>query len=77
MLRTTRAEGRPIKPWQFDVMFVVMIVGAIALMLAKPLGFSIDPAALTGYGAITTYVLTQRASWTKDKKELPKDATDA
>lgn len=57
--------------WQFDVLFAVMVLGALFLMLAKPLGFSVDPTALTGYGAITTYVLTQRASWTK--KDKPKD----
>jgi hypothetical protein len=61
--------------WQFDVLFVVMVAGAILLMLAKPLGFTVEPTALTGYGAITTYVLTQRGSWTKGK-EPPSGTSD-
>lgn len=41
------------------------------LLVAPQLGFKIEPTALTGYGAITTYVLTQRNQWTKDPPKPP------
>jgi hypothetical protein len=65
-----------VSKWQFDILFGVMVLGALFLMLAKPFGFSVDPTALTGYGAITTYVLTQRGSWTKKTKGPPKEPPD-
>lgn len=55
----------PIRKWQFDVVFAVFVLGAVFLVFAKTLGVTIDSSALTGYGAICTYVLTQRNSWTK------------
>lgn len=52
-------------------MFVLMVLGAVFLLLAPTLGFKLDPTALTGYGAIVTYVLTQRGTWTKDEPKPP------
>lgn len=59
------------RPWQFNIMFTVAIAGAVFLLLAPAFGIdaTANPTALTGYGAILTYVLTQRASWTHDKKD--------
>lgn len=63
--------------WQYDALFVVMVVGAIFLLFAKTLGFEIEPTALTGYGALTTYVLTQRGTWTKADTAAKKKQADA
>lgn len=60
------------KEWQFNVLFFVGVGGAIFLLLGPAFGLDIkpNPTALTGIGAILTYVLTQRNSWTKhDKKD--------
>lgn len=66
------------KGWQFDVLFWVAVGGAVFLLVAPEIGFdkSLNPTALTGFGAILTYVLTQRSNWTRKrlgKKEEPKD----
>jgi hypothetical protein len=59
-----------VRRWQFDVLFGIAAGGAIFLIFAQKLGIELSPTALTGYGAILTYVLTQRNSWvTKDKDE--------
>lgn len=54
------------KDWQFNVLFFVGVGSAIFLLVAPKLGFDItsNPTALTGVGAILTYVLTQKKSWT-------------
>jgi hypothetical protein len=46
--------------WQFTVLFLVGVGGAVALLVASLFGRDIPPTALTGVGAILTYVLTQR-----------------
>ncbi len=52
--------------WQFDILFAVFVLGAVFLLFAGTFGLSVEPTALTGYGALTTYVLTQRGQWTKN-----------
>lgn len=66
------------KNWQFDVLFFVAVGGAIFLLVAPEIGFSesTNPTAVTGIGAILTYVLTQRAQWTKDKTDKGNDKSD-
>lgn len=58
--------------WQFNVLFFVGVGGAILLLLGPAVGLDVsqNPTALTGVGAILTYVLTQRKVLTKidDKK---------
>lgn len=64
-----------LKQWQFNVLFFVGVGGALLLLIGPELGLSIstNPTAVTGVGAILTYVLTQRQSITKSKKEEKKD----
>ena len=60
------------KDWQFDILFFVAVGGAIFLLVAPEFGLkgAQNPTAVTGVGAILTYVLTQRKSWThKDEKK--------
>lgn len=60
-----------LKEWQFNVLFFVGVGGAVFLVLGPLFGVDVEqnPTALTGLGAILTYVLTQRNSWTKHNKE--------
>lgn len=64
-----------LKEWQFNVLFFVGVGGAILLLLGPELGLEINsnPTAVTGVGAILTYVLTQKKALTKtdEKKERP------
>lgn len=50
------------KEWQFNVLFFVGVGGAILLLIGPELGFkfSDNPTALTGVGAILTYVLASQ-----------------
>lgn len=66
------------KEWQFNVLFIVGVGGAIFLVLAPLLGLDItqNPTALAGLGAILTYVLTQRFPGTKQKDHPPKEEDD-
>lgn len=66
------------KDWQFDVLFWVAVGGAVFLLVAPEIGFdkSLNPTALTGFGAILTYVLTQRGNWTGKKREDNKEDKD-
>lgn len=58
-----------LKEWQFNVLFVVGVGGALLLLLGPELGLNINtnPTAVTGIGAILTYVLTQKPALTKKK----------
>lgn len=76
------------KEWQFNILFFVAVGGAIFLLVAPELGFEAtrNPTAVTGIGAILTYVLTQKKSWTnkdappelqpKPNTNEPKDEVD-
>ena len=61
--------------WQFNVLFFVGVGGAVLLLIGPELGLNIssNPTAVTGVGAILTYVLTQKKALTKheDKKDNP------
>jgi hypothetical protein len=68
-----------LKEWQFNVLFFVGVGGAVLLLLGPEFGLSIgqNPTAVTGVGAILTYVLTQKKALTKtedNKKEEPPDS---
>lgn len=66
------------KEWQFNVLFFVGVGGAILLLIGEDIGLKLgsSPTAVTGIGAILTYVLTQKKALTKPKEqpkeELPK-----
>lgn len=68
-----------LKEWQFNVLFFVGVGGAVLLLLGPEFGLHIgqNPTAVTGVGAILTYVLTQKKSLTKndDKKNDSPDKT--
>jgi len=57
--------------WQFNVLFVVGVAGAVALLVGPEFGFnfSSNPTAVAGIGAILTYVLTQKPTLTKNHKK--------
>lgn len=61
-----------LKEWQFTVLFLVGVGGAVLLLIGPEFGLHIgqNPTAVTGVGAILTYVLTQRKNLTKNGKEL-------
>lgn len=66
-----------LKDWQFNVLFFVGVGGAVLLLIGPEIGLNVsqNPTAVTGVGAILTYVLTQRKALTKtgDRKKDNKD----
>jgi hypothetical protein len=67
-----------VKEWQFNVLFFVGVGGAILLLIGPELGLTTvqNPTAVTGIGAILTYVLTQKKALVHngDKdKEKPRE----
>lgn len=58
-----------LKEWQFNVLFFVGVVGAILLLVGPEFGLDIgsNPTAVTGVGAILTYVLTQKKALTPNE----------
>lgn len=63
-----------LKEWQFNVLFFVGVGGAIFLLLGPSVGVNISqsPTAVTGVGAILTYVLTQKKALTKNDEKKDK-----
>lgn len=62
-----------LRDWQFNVLFLVGVGGAILLLIGPEFGLSIgeNPMAVTGVGAILTYILTQKKTLTKtDSKQI-------
>lgn len=59
------------KEWQFDVLFAVGVGGAIFLLISPLLGAEevLNPTAMTGVGAILTFVLTQKRHIVRDDAE--------
>ena len=68
-----------LKEWQFNVLFFVGVGGAIFLLVGPSVGINISnsPTAVTGVGAILTYVLTQKKALTRheDKSDKPRQNT--
>lgn len=67
-----------LKEWQFNVLFFVGVGGAVLLLVGPELGMNIsqNPTAVTGVGAILTYVLTQRKALTKGDDKRSPDKTN-
>lgn len=63
-----------LKEWQFNVLFFVGVGGAVLLLLGPEIGLNIaqNPTALTGVGAILTYILTQKRILTERSDEEKK-----
>ena len=55
-----------LKEWQFNVLFIVGVGSAVLLLFGPDLGLKVgeSPTAVTGVGAILTYILTQRKNIT-------------
>lgn len=74
------------KEWQFNVLFFVGVGGAVLLLIGPEFGLTLsdNPTALTGVGAILTYVLTYKKigfgrspeDETKKGPEPPKEVDD-
>lgn len=70
-----------LKEWHFNVLFFVGVLGAVVMLIGPEIGLDIgkNPTAVTGVGAILTYVLTQKKALTKspppngDEKDKPKE----
>lgn len=62
-----------LKEWQFNVLFFVGVGGAIFLLIAPSFGVNIsnNPIAISGVGAILTYVLKQKKALTKHEEKRP------
>jgi hypothetical protein len=60
-----------LKEWQFNVLFFVGVGSALVLLFGPTLGLKIgeNPVAVTGVGAILTYVLTQKRVLTKHESK--------
>lgn len=69
-----------LKEWQFNVLFFVGVGGAIVVLIGPWIGLDIgkNPTAITGVGAILTYILTQKKALTKpdEKKGSPPKEVD-
>lgn len=63
-----------LKSWQFNILFFVGVGGAILLVIGPELGLKVgqNPTAITGIGAILTYVLTQKNPFRHDPDEKEK-----
>lgn len=61
------------KEWQFDVLFFFALIGAIFLMVTPVFHIAVSPSSLTGYGAILTFVLTQKKNLVKPKGKHSKE----
>lgn len=63
------------KDWQFNVLFVVGVGGAVLLPIAPDLGlqFADNPATYVGVGTILSYVLAQKRAQIHDKEERAKN----
>lgn len=68
------------KEWHFNILFFVAVGGAILLVVGPEFGLKVgqNPTAVTGIGAILTYVLTQKilTKPSKPKSKEPKEAND-
>jgi hypothetical protein len=66
------------KEWHFNVLFFVGVLGAVAMLVGPEIGLDIgkNPTAVTGVGAILTYVLTQKKALTNHHKNTPNPNKD-
>jgi hypothetical protein len=60
------------KDWQYDVVFVVAIIGALVMLFGDPLGISVRPEVVTLFGVMLAFVYQQKHR-DKDDKKAGKD----
>lgn len=67
-----------IKEWQFNILFLVGVGGAILLLLGPDLGLKVgqNPTAIAGIGSILGYVLTQKKAIVKSNRETQEERED-
>lgn len=63
------------KEWHFNVLFFVGVLGAVVMLVGPEIGLDIgkNPTAVTGIGAILTYVLTQKKAITRPPPNANED----
>lgn len=63
-----------LKDWQFNILFFVAVGGALLALVGPEFGLEVgqNPTALTGVGAILTYILTQKR-FTKHSDKKPEE----
>lgn len=63
------------KEWHFNVLFFVGVLGAVVMLIGPEIGLDItkNPTAVTGVGAILTYVLTQKKALIKPHPDKEKE----
>lgn len=59
------------RDWQFDVVFVVGIIGALVMLFSDPLHIQVRPEVVTLFGVMLAFVYQQKKN--SDKKESKKD----
>lgn len=57
------------KDWQFDVLFVVGIVGALVMLFSDPLRVDVRPEVVTLFGVMLAFVYQQRKSSHDDRDD--------
>jgi len=62
--------------WQYNLLFFITAGGAVFLFFADSLGIHVGGLALTGYSAITSFVLFERAINTTRRGKKDKDKED-
>jgi hypothetical protein len=48
------------KEWQFNVAFVVAILGAVVMLFADPLGIDVSPGVITIYAGLLAFIYQSR-----------------
>jgi hypothetical protein len=62
------------KEWQFDVLFIVGVIGALGRLFSDPLHIVVRPEVVTLFGVMLAYLYQQRKSGDKgDKKDDDKE----
>lgn len=61
------------KPWQFTVLFLVGVSGAVAMLVAGAVGVDIPATAYTGVGTILAFVLARRDTFTSHDRDRARD----
>lgn len=61
------------KDWQFDVIFVVAVIGALVMLFSDPLKINVNPAVVTLFGIMLAFVYQQKKSSDSSKKDDDED----
>jgi len=59
------------KEWQFNVAFIVAILGAVVMLFADPLRINISPGVITIYAGLLAFIYQSRDKG-NDDDEQPK-----